>query len=128
VRPGPGVDDRGVGEVDDAVQLLDELTLVVGLKEARVDRELDRERIDRLLELQKRHPAVVRGIAPPELVEVDAVHHVDAVVVTDGHVRSLWHGAASGATPARRGGSGQPARAARSSARSVCLAALTVAW
>ena len=55
VRPGAGVDDRRVREVDDAVQLLDELALVVGLKEARVEVELDRERVDRLLELQERH-------------------------------------------------------------------------
>ena len=83
--------------------------------------------------------AVVRRIAAPELVEVDAVHDVDAVVVAGGHVRPLCHGAtANGARSAKDGAAaagysrrtepGQAARAARSSARRVFFAALTVAW
>jgi len=86
VRPGAGIDDRAVGEVAQAVQLLDELALVVGLKEARVELELAGERVDRLLELQERHAAVVLRVAPPDLVEVDAVHDVDAVA-RGGHLR-----------------------------------------
>ena len=97
VRPGAGVDDDAVGEVAHAVQLLDELALVVGLEEARVEVELVREGVDRLLELEERHAAVVLGIAATDLVEVDPVHDVDAVAGV-GHVRrGLWQARARGA-------------------------------
>ena len=69
------------------MQLLDELALVVGLEEPRVEPELAGVAVDRLLELQERHAAVVRRVAAADLVEVDAVHDVDAVV-GGGHVAS----------------------------------------
>ena len=79
VRPRARVDDDAVGEALDAVQVLDELALVVGLKEPRLQIELAREGADLLLELIEGQRAVVRGRAPPEHVEVDAVQDVDAV-------------------------------------------------
>src|SRR5687768_10839212 len=66
VRPRAGVDDHAVGDLLDAVQVLDELTLGVRLKEARVELELAREAVDRMLELAERDPAVVARVAPPE--------------------------------------------------------------
>ena len=80
MRPRAGVHDDRVGDVAHAMQVLDELALGVRLKEAGVETELAGEAVDRLLELAKCDPAVVLGIAAPDLVEVHAVHDLDAVV------------------------------------------------
>ncbi len=79
VSPGAGVDDRRVGEVGQAVQVLDELALVVGLEEDRFEPELVRPVGDPLLQLAQREAAVDLRVATVEDVEVDAVEDGDAV-------------------------------------------------
>ena len=53
VRPGAGVEQQPVGVVGAPVQLLDELALVVGLEEARLEAELARELRRSALELRR---------------------------------------------------------------------------
>ena len=61
------------------VQVLDERALEVRLEEPRLEAQLVREAADLLLQAVQRQLAVVRRIAAPELVEVHAVKHLDAV-------------------------------------------------
>ena len=96
VGPGAGVDDDGVGEVGQPVQVLDELALGVGLEEDRLEAELAGEAADPPLQLVEREAAVDRGVAALEDVEVDAVQDGDAVVGGSGSSRSR-------APPRRRG-------------------------
>ena len=61
--------------------MLDERALVVGLEEAALQaRAPSPARAIRCSRLVERQPAVVAGVAAAELVEVDAVHDLDAVV------------------------------------------------
>src|SRR6185312_17213656 len=77
--PCTRVEDDPVGESLEAVQVLDELAFVVGLKEPRLERQLRPHLRHLSLEVSEGDAAVVRRIATSELVEVDAVHDLDAV-------------------------------------------------
>ena len=89
------------------MQLLDELALVVGLEEARLEPQLVRELGDLALELRQREAAVELRRAPLERVEVDAVQDGDAVP----------HRAASSSIAARRSSSATAAAGARAPGR-----------
>src|SRR5919198_2449010 len=65
------------------MQVLDELTLPIGLKEAHLQLQLEGVALDPKLELVERDRPVVLGLAPPERVEVHAVKHLDAVLHGD---------------------------------------------
>jgi hypothetical protein len=80
VGPGAGVEDRSVGELGKPVQVLDVLTLVVGLEEGRLQAQLAPPALDLVLELGQGEVPVEEGIAAPEHVEIDAVQHLDPVV------------------------------------------------
>src|SRR5437763_7943297 len=92
MRPRSRVEHDGVGVLAQRVQALDECALVIALKEARREVQLAGFALDPLLELGKRERAVQRRVAATELVEVHAVHDLDA--------RPRAH-AASSATAAR---------------------------
>src|SRR5450755_1016506 len=81
VRPGSGVEHDRVRQPLDPVQMLDEVALVVGLEETRLESELVRVGGDPELELGQREAAVEGRVAAPELVEVDPMHDLDAVAV-----------------------------------------------
>ncbi len=93
VRPRPGVDEDGVGGPGDAVQVLAELALVVGLEEGGLEIELAGVAVDPVLELGERLGPVDLGVAAPERVEVDAVHHRHPVVGTAHPLISVDHAA-----------------------------------
>src|SRR5436190_5961397 len=80
VRPRARVDDRPVGDLAQAVEALYELTLVVGLKERRLETELASVLLDLELELGKGDRTVVLRRALAEPVEVDPVQDLDPVV------------------------------------------------
>jgi len=61
------------------VQVLHEFALGVRLEAVDLELELAREADNLLFELAQREPAVVRRVAATEHVQVDAVHHLDAV-------------------------------------------------
>ena len=89
----------GVGQLGQAVQVLDELALGVGLEEDRLEPQLARPAADLPLQLVEREAAVDRGVAALEDVEVDAVQDGDAVVGALRLIASeLLHG---GADPIR---------------------------
>src|SRR4051794_6438275 len=79
VRPRARVEDQPVGVVGGLVQLLHELTLVVGVEEARLQLELAPEPRDPVLELGEGQPAVVLRRPAVEGVEVDPVQDRDPV-------------------------------------------------
>src|SRR5581483_5022638 len=85
VGPGPGVEDDAVRQPFQAVEMLDEVALVVGLEEARDQPGLGPDFGDVALELLVVHRAVVLGVTASELVEVDAVHHLDPVACDRAH-------------------------------------------
>ena len=90
------------------VWVLDEVALVVGLEEPRDEPELGRLGGDPLLELGVAERTVERRIAPAQLIEVDAVHHLDPVVK-----HGLGHRASSLTAAATSGwDTGQPVRTA----------------
>ena len=68
-----------VRETVETVQVLDELALVVGLKEARGQAQLPGGLGDLELELGEGQLPVVGGVPPAQLIEVDAVHHLDSI-------------------------------------------------
>src|SRR3954467_2288727 len=106
VRPRARVEHDRVAEALKPVQVLDELALGIGLEEAHVEAEVAREALDAHLELGVGQRAVVLARSAAELVAVDAVHDLDAVV------RPGAHGMANSATAARRssGSTGWPWR------------------
>src|SRR5689334_2727472 len=79
VRPGAGVHDDGVREAVEAVEVLDELALGVGLEEAHLEPEVARVALDLLLQAVVGQLAVDGRRTAAELVEVDPVHDLDAV-------------------------------------------------
>src|SRR5207248_9104414 len=86
---GAGVEDAAAGEALEPVQPLDEIAVVVGVKEACLEAVLSRGRRDPPLERIELQLAVVSGIAAAELVEVDAVHHFDPVAYCHSFANSL---------------------------------------
>src|SRR4029077_17881502 len=73
VRPRAGVEHDRVRLTAERVQALHKEALVVGVKEARAQAQLARICLDAPLELGQRERAVERGVAGPEVVDVDAV-------------------------------------------------------
>src|SRR5207248_7051916 len=60
-------------------QSCDDVALVVGVKEAGLEAQLIRRRLDPDLELVQRQPPVVGRIPAAQLVEVDPVHDLDPI-------------------------------------------------
>src|SRR4051794_35032822 len=79
MRPRPRVEDQPVGHPLQAMEVLDEVALVVGLEEPHLEVELAAELADPRFELLERQIAVVGGRATAQDVEVDAVHDLDAI-------------------------------------------------
>src|SRR3954471_13428379 len=80
VRPRAGVEHDPVGVVGCLVELLDELALMVALKEVARKVQLAAELRDPLLELGEGQPAVVLGGPAVQRAEVDAVQDGHAVL------------------------------------------------
>ena len=76
--PGAGIEDDPVGVAVEPVQALDELALVVGLKEADDQPQLRRPGADPPLQLGEIEASVMLGVAAAQLVQVDPVHHLDS--------------------------------------------------
>src|SRR5262249_31787393 len=79
VGPRAGVQQDRIGLARERVEPLHERALVIGVKEAGVEQQLARMAFYLALELGQRERAVEQRIAPAELVEVDAMHDLDAI-------------------------------------------------
>src|SRR5581483_7447111 len=104
VGPGTRIENDAVRHPLEPMQVLDEVALVVGLKEARRQAELASVVRDRALEFGERRPAVLLGVPPPDLIEVGAVHHLDPVSGVRAHSPANSLTAAS----TSRSGTGEP--------------------
>ena len=111
VAPRARVHDDAVRPVERVVTPVDELPFVVRLAAPDRAPDLVRPLVDLRLELGKRHPAVRRGVASVERIEVDAVQDDDShgatlrdqVVESRAHVVAPEARRSSAASPARRG-------------------------
>ena len=79
VGPRARVEQDRIGPACERVQPLHEHALVIGVKEASLEPQLARMAFYLALELRQRERAIEQRIAPAELVEVYAVHDLDAI-------------------------------------------------
>src|SRR4051794_29565581 len=88
VSPGACIQDRGVADLRQAMEVLDEIALGVRLEERGLEIKLTGEALDLNLELREREVAVDVVIAAAEHVEIDAMHHLDSVASDRAHLSS----------------------------------------